>query len=149
MIVLGSVVNFLFPVIIPIGLAVFTALISLLARQPRRREYLYQIGSGYMTFCESFEYREPFWHELSLSIAFAYIAYDIWAFTKVFETSSFANIIPFRTELQLIVISLVLHLVYLSYRTYRGTEKILGIIWFNIGSFCFIMISRLVLSWNT
>ena len=145
--------NFIFPIAIPIGLAILTAQIALIAKKAKRRGKMLQGEGDIMgrnifesgSNCEVFEYKWPLWHEFSMSIGYAYISYDIWAYTTLAEHSSCSNIITIKICTYLITIFLLLHFIYLLYRAQNGTESLNNfrrsillkrlIVWLNLISF--------------
>ncbi len=149
-----KIISFLFPIVIPIGLAIFTAMITLMAKLKEKREATRQIKGrySYKSDSELFEVQHQFWHEFTLSISFAYISYDIWAYTTIFKSLS---IITMKVCTEWITFSLLLHLIYLGYRTYNGTEELSDFrwnkfykycnVWFNFFSIVFIFVTNIFL----
>ena len=140
---LSIIIDFMYPIIIPIGLAAFAATIALSARRPARMQDLLQMEAGYTTLSEVFEYRYPFWHEFSLTVAFAYVSYDIWAILDVFETHY-----PVMNT-QIIIMSTVFHLFYLSWRLLYGTDRQLTLALLNRISVYLVIFSRSVILCST
>ena len=134
MITIYKVIYFFYPILIPIGLAILTAQISLIANKAERWAKAGR-GEGVMLGWELynhksasdsivFEYKYPFLHELSMSLAFAYISYDIWASITLVERYTCPNIIAIKICAYLITISLLLHFINLLYRAQYGTHSL-------------------------